>query len=434
MDQIFLAVLLIVLMFVLLGLGVWVAITLGGLGVLALMLSGAAPPGPVLATTLWSSSTSWALVALPLFIWMGEILLRTRISEHMFDALAPLLTRLPGRLLHVNVIACGIFAAVSGSSIATVVTIGKMTLPELRRYGHDERLALGTLAGSGTLGILIPPSIIMIVYGVAADVSIIRLFIAGVVPGLLLMALFSGYIALRALAKPGLAPPLAFDIDLLERLRRLRHISPVVLLIVGVIGSIYAGIATATEAAAVGVVGALAISAGSGTLTPRSFWASVISAVQTSCMIGFILAASNFLSIAVDYVGLAHLVAKGILALDLSTYGLLAGLTVLFVLLGCFLDGISIVVISTSLLLVAIKQAGIDPVWFGIYLVIMCELSLITPPIGLNLFVLQGMTGRDILYISRAAGPMALLMLLGTGLLIAFPQIALYLPGRMLTR
>ncbi|MDI6753748.1 MAG: TRAP transporter large permease subunit [Thermodesulfobacteriota bacterium] len=434
MDQILLAVLLILLMFVLLGLGVWVAITLGGLGVLALMLSGAAPPGPVLATTLWSSSTSWALVALPLFIWMGEILLRTRISEHMFDALAPLLTRLPGRLLHVNVYACGIFAAISGSSIATTVTIGKMTLPELRRYGHDERLALGTLAGSGTLGILIPPSIIMIVYGVAADVSIIRMFIAGVLPGLLLMALFSGYIAVRALANPGLAPPLAFDIDLLGGMRRLLRIFPVVLLIVGVIGSIYAGIATATEAAAVGVVGALAISAASGMLTPRSFWASVISATQTSCMIGFILAASNFLSIAVDYVGLAHLVAKGILALDLSTYELLAGLTVLFVLLGCFLDGISIVVISTSLLMVAIKQAGIDPVWFGIYLVIMCELSLITPPIGLNLFVLQGMTGRDILYISRAAGPMALLMLLGTGLLIAFPQIALYLPGRMLTR
>lgn len=433
MDQIFLAVLLILLMFALLGLGVWVAITLGGLGVLALMLSGAAPPGPVLATTLWSSSTSWALVALPLFIWMGEILLRTRIAEHMFDALAPLLTRLPGRLLHVNVVACGIFAAISGSSIATTVTIGKMTLPELRRYGHDERLALGTLAGSGTLGILIPPSIIMIVYGVAADVSIIRLFIAGVLPGLLLMVLFSGYIAVRALANPRLAPPLAFDIDLRGGMRRLLRIFPVVLLMVGVIGSIYAGIATATEAAAVGVVGALAISAASGTLSARSFWASVISATQTSCMIGFLRAASNFLPIAIDYVGLAHLVAKGILAINLSTFELLAALTVLFVLLGCFLDGISIVVISTSLLLVAIKQAGIYPVWFGIFLVIMCELSLITPPIGLNLFVIQGMTGRDLLYISRAAGPMALLMLLATGLLIAFPQIALYLPGRMLT-
>jgi C4-dicarboxylate transporter, DctM subunit len=433
-DPVLLGMVLGVLLFVLLGIGIPVAISLATLGILALVLSGAAPPGAVLGTTVWSGSTSWSLVALPLFIWMGEILFRTRLSQQMFEGLAPWLTRVPGRLLHVNVLGCGIFAAVSGSSVATTATVGKIALPELAKRGYDDRLAVGTLAGSGTLGLLIPPSIILIVYGVSADVSIVRLFVAGVLPGLMLMALFSTYIVVRALADPAKAPPSAFRLSFAERLWRARLLIPVALLIVAVLGSIYGGIATATEAAALGVVGALLIAVTSGSLTRWTFWESVMAATRTSCMIGFILVASAFLSVAMDYAGLSHMVAHWILSLELTRYQLLAALTLLFILLGCFLDGISIVVLSTSLLMVAIRQVGLDPLWFGIYLVFVVEMSLITPPIGLNLFVLQSMTGRNLIFVSIAAFPFFLLMVLATILLIAFPEIALYLPDRMFAR
>ncbi len=434
MEPVALALLLGILLFVLLGAGLWVAMALVALGVLGLELSGAAPPGTVLGATVWGGSTSWTLTALPLFIWMGEILFRTRLSEQMFEGLAPWVTRLPGRLLHVNVLGCSVFAAVSGSSVATTVTVGKMALPELRRRGYDESLIIGSLAGSGTLGLLIPPSIIMIVYGVSADVSIVRLFVAGILPGLMVMALFMAYLAVRALLDPGTAPAGDAALPIMQRLWLARQLIPVVLLICGVIGSIYAGLATATEAAAIGVLGALLIALASRTLTWHAFRASVIGATRASCMICFILAASAFLSVAMDYAGLSHWVAQSVLSLGLTQYGLIAALTVVFILLGCFLDGISIVVISTSLLMTAIKQAGIDPLWFGIYLVIVVEMSLITPPVGLNLFVLQGMTGRNLIFVARAAFPFFLLMVLAVVLLVAFPEIATYLPGRMFAR
>ncbi|GGG28130.1 hypothetical protein GCM10010964_15050 [Caldovatus sediminis] len=434
MEPVALATVLLILMFVLLGAGLWVAVALVALGVLALELSGAAPPGTVLGATVWGGSTSWTLIALPLFIWMGEILFRTRLSEQMFQGLSPWLTRLPGRLLHVNILGCGIFAAVSGSSVATTVTVGKIALPELERRRYDESLAIGTLAGSGTLGILIPPSIIMIVYGVAADVSIVRLFAAGVVPGLMVVGLFMLYVAARALADPSKAPFTDAPLPLRERLRQARHLIPVLLLMAAVLGSIYGGLATATEAAALGVVGALAIAAMSGSLTWRSFYESVIGATCASCMICFLLAASAFLSVAIDYAGLSAWVAGSVLSLGLSRTELIAVLTLIFIVMGCFLDGISIVVLATSLLLAAVKQAGIDPLWFGVYLVVVVEMSLITPPVGLNLFVLQGMTGRNLAVVSRAAFPFFLLMVLSVVLLVAFPGLATYLPAAVFAR
>ncbi|MFN4089497.1 MAG: TRAP transporter large permease [Alphaproteobacteria bacterium] len=434
MDPVVLAGIIAVLLFVLLGAGLWVAVSLVALGVIGLELSGAAPPGAVLGTTVWGSTTSWTLTALPLFIWMGEILFRTRLSDQMFEGLAPWLGRIPGRLLHVNVLGCSIFAAVSGSSVATTVTIGKIALPELAKRGYDERLAIGTLAGSGTLGLLIPPSIIMIVYGVAADVSIVRLFVAGVLPGLMVIGLFMAYVVAAALFDPARAPRSPEVVPFLEKIWRARRLIPVLILIASVLGSIYGGIATATEAAAIGVLGALVIAATQRSLTWRTFFDSVIGATRASCMICFILAASAFLSVAMDYAGLSHWVADAILSMGLSRYALLAVLTLVFILLGCFLDGISIVVLSTSLLLVAVKQVGIDPLWFGIYLVIVVEMSLITPPVGLNLFVLQGMTGRNLIFVSRAALPFFLLMVVAVALLVAFPGIATYLPGLMFAR
>ncbi len=432
MDVTSMAVLLIGLLFLFLGAGIWVALSLMGVGMVAMMLFTNAPVGKVLATTIWGGSASWTLTALPLFIWMGEILFRSRLSEDMFRGLSPWLTRVPGRLMHVNVIGCGIFAAVSGSSAATCATIGKMTYPELMRRGYDERMCIGSLAGSGTLGLLIPPSIIMIVYGVAADVSIGQLFIAGVIPGLLLMALFSGYIGLWSVLNPSRTPAEGASLPLADKLREGRHLIPVVLLILAVIGSIYTGIATATEAAALGVIGALVLSWASGTLTRATFWDSVMGAMRTSTMIAFILAGAAFLTIAMGFTGLPRMLAEWVGGLGLSPYALLAALTLLFIILGCFIDGISMVVLTTSVILPMVKAAGIDLLWFGIFIVLVVEMAQITPPVGFNLFVLQGLTGRNIFQIGWIAFPFFLLMLAAVALVTLFPGLVTALPQAML--
>jgi tripartite ATP-independent transporter DctM subunit len=362
---------------------------------------------------------------------MGEILFRSRLSEQMFEGLAPWLNRLPGRLLHVNVVASGIFAAACGSSSATLATIGRISLPELAKRGYDHRMSIGPLAGAATLGIMIPPSITFIVYGVSAEVSIARLFAAGVFPGIMLMLLFMGYIAVWALLNPTKIPPPEPGMSFVEKVRRGKHLIPVVLLIVAVIGSIYTGVATATESAVIGVVGALVLSATSGTLTKSMVIDSVREAMRTSCMIAFIVMGSLFLSAAVDFTGLPVWIAKYISSFGLSAYGLLAVLTVLFAILGCFLDGISIVVLASSLLLPSVQAAGIDLIWFGVYMVLMVEMSMVTPPVGLNLFVMQLMSGRSLGYIARATFPFFILMVVGTLLLVVFPQIATFLPSRL---
>jgi tripartite ATP-independent transporter DctM subunit len=362
---------------------------------------------------------------------MGEILFRTRLSEDMFRGLAPWLQRLPGRLLHTNVVGCAIFAAVSGSSAATCATIGKMSLPELARRGYPEKLTIGSLAGAGTLGLLIPPSIIMIVYGVTAEVSIAQLFIAGVIPGIVLALLFSLWIAVWALANPGLVPPPDAPMSLAEKLRESRHLIPVVLLVVAVLGSIYGGIATATEAAAVGVLGALGISAVQGSLTWATFRESLMGGTRLYCMIALILAGAAFLTLSMGYIGLPRHLAEWIGTLGLSKFELLVALTAFYILLGCFLDGISMVVLTMGVIMPTVLKAGIDPLWFGIFIVIVVEMAQVTPPVGFNLFVLQGMTKRPIGFVARAAFPFFLILAAMALILYVFPQTVSWLPEQM---
>ncbi len=433
MDSALLSIVLIVFLFLLLATGLWVALTLALVGVLGIALSSQASPGAVFATSVWGASSSWTLTALPLFIWMGEILFRTRLSADMFAGLAPWLGRLPGRLLHVNVIGSGIFAAVSGSSLATAATIGRMSLPELNKRGYDSYMSIGSLAGSGTLGLMIPPSIIMIVYGVAAEQSIPKLFIAGVLPGIALVILFSGYIALWALLNPSKVPPDDLQVSLKTKIVSTLRLMPIISLIIAVIGSIYLGIATATEAAAVGVLGSLILAALSGALTWSSLSDSIMSAMKTSCMIALILSCAAFLGLAMDYSGVPRLLAEWITGMNLSPVHLIAYLTVLFIILGCFIDGISIVVIVSSIILPAIKLAGIDLIWFGIYLVLVVEMSLITPPVGMNLFLLQGMTGKSLAFVSRASFPFFILLVLAVALLWYVPEVATWLPSKMMS-
>jgi tripartite ATP-independent transporter DctM subunit len=422
---------LLALLLVLLAAGVWVGFALFLVGAAALALFSNAPLGAVLATSAWGASNSWSLAALPLFIWMGEILFRSRLSDDLFAGLAPWLERLPGRLLHVNVLGCAVFAAVSGSSAATAATVGKIAMPELARRGYPEKMMIGTLAGSATLGLLIPPSIILIVYGVATDQSIARLFVAGVLPGLMLVVLFSGFVAAWALLNPSQIPQAAERLPLRARIAALKGLLPVVFLVAGVIGSIYLGIASPTDAAAVGVVLALVLAWAQGDLDRRTFVDGLLGAVRTSCMIAFILAGAAFLTVAMGFSGIPRNLAAWIGGMGLSRYELLFALTVFFVVLGCFLDGISIIVLTTSIIMPIVLQAGIDPIWFGIYLVFVVEMSQITPPVGFNLFVLQGLTGRNILRIAWAAFPFFVLMTVGIVLLVAFPGIALYLPSQM---
>lgn len=422
---------LVILLFVLLGSGVWIGPSLIGVAWIGMEMFTSRPVGDAMAVTIWGGSSSWTLTALPLFIWMGEILFRTRLSENLFKGLAPWLEWLPGRLLHTNIIGCTIFAAVSGSSAATCATIGKMTLPELRKRGYPEDITIGTLAGAGTLGLLIPPSIIMIVYGVTANVSIAKLFIAGVIPGVLLAGLFMGYIIVWALLNPGKIPPATQKLTFLQKIDESRNLIPVVSLIILVLGSIYVGIATATEAAAIGVVGSLAISTAQGMMSWKTFWESLMGATRLYCMIALILAGAAFLTLAMGYIGLPRQLAEWIGGLGLTPFVLILALMVFYVILGCFLDGISMVVLTMAVILPTIQKAGIDLIWFGIFIVLVVEMAQVTPPVGFNLFVLQGMTGRQITWIGRQALPMFFLMVFAVILIYVFPGIITWLPMQM---
>ena len=423
--------LLIVLLFALLGSGIWIGISLMGVAWLGMQAFTSRPVGDAMAVTMWGSLSSWTLTALPLFVWMGEILFRTKLSEDMFKGLAPWLSKIPGRLLHTNIIGCTIFAAVSGSSAATCATIGKMTLPELERRGYPPNMTIGTLAGAGTLGLLIPPSIIMIVYGVTAEVSITRLFIAGVVPGLLLAGLFMSYTIAWSLMNPGKIPPPDRSMTFGEKLHASRHLIPVVLLIALVLGSIYVGIATATEAAALGVVGALVLAWAQGMMSVKIFMEALMGATRLYCMIALILAGASFLTLAMGYIGLPRKLAEFITGFGLSQFWLLFWLMIFYVILGCFLDGISMVVLTMGVILPTIVKAGIDLVWFGIFIVLVVEMAQVTPPVGFNLFVLQGMTKREITWIARVSFPLFLLMVVAVGLIYFFPGLITWLPGRM---
>jgi C4-dicarboxylate transporter, DctM subunit len=431
MNDMMITGLLVLTLFLILGSGVWIGLTLSGVAWVGMQMFSARPAGDAMAMTIWGSASSWTLTALPLFIWMGEILFRTRLSQDMFKGLAPWMQALPGRLLHTNVVGCAIFAAVSGSSAATCATIGKMTLPELQRRGYPEDMVIGTLSGSGTLGLLIPPSIIMIVYGVAADVSIAQLFIAGVLPGLLLAGLFSGYIIFWSLRHPDQIPPRDAPMSFMQKIKESSSLIPVVLLIAAVLGSIYTGFATATEAAAVGVVGALILSSLQGSMSWSVFKEALMGATRLYCMIALILAGAAFLTLSMGYIGLPRHLAEWIGGLGLSSFALIMALMVFFIILGCFLDGISMVVLTMGVLMPTVQKAGIDPIWFGIFIVFVVEMAQITPPVGFNLFVLQGMTGKQLPYIARVSMPMFFLMV-GAVLLIYFvPGIVTWLPTQM---
>jgi tripartite ATP-independent transporter DctM subunit len=432
MNVLELSLVLMLLLFAILGSGVWIALALAACGFVAVMTKVATPAGQVLATSMWTASNSWDLTALPMFIWMGEILYRTKLSDDMFEGLAPWVQRLPGRLLHVNVIGCAIFAAVSGSSAATCATIGRIALPELLKRGYSEKMAIGTLAGSGTLGLLIPPSIIMIVYATATDQSIARLFIAGVIPGVMLALLFMGFIVGWALLNNASMPPPDPHVPFVARIKASRRLIPVSLLILGVIGSIYGGLASATEAAVVGVFLSIALSWWSGTLTKSGFLESLLAATRTSCMIAFILAGAAYLTAAMGFTGIPSALAEWISGYNLPSWGLLAVLTAFYMVLGCFLDGISMVVLTTSIIIPLVEKSGFDLIWFGIYIVLVVEMAQITPPVGFNLYVLQGMTGRNIFTIGAYTLPLFFLMVIAVILVAMFPGIALWLPSTML--
>ena len=431
MNDLLIVTLLIVSLFGFLAGGVWVGLTLAGTAWLGMELFSTRPAGDAMAITIWGASSSWTLTALPLFLWMGEILFRTRLSQDLFTGLAPWLNKLTGRLLHTNVIGCAIFAAVSGSSAATCATIGKMTIPELKKRGYPDDMVIGTLAGAGTLGLLIPPSIIMIVYGVAAEVSIAQLFIAGILPGIFLATLFMGYIMVWAWRNPSQVPKADEDMTFRQKVYQSRNLIPVMLLIASVLGSIYTGIATATEAAAIGVLGALVISALQGSLDWGSFKGSLLGATRLYCMIALILAGAQFLTLSMGYIGLPRALAEWIGSLGLSQFWLIVVLMVFFVILGCFLDGISMVVLTMGVLLPTVQAAGIDLIWFGIFIVFVVEMAQLTPPVGFNLFVLAGMTKRDLPYIARVSSPLFFLMIFAVLVLYLVPEMATSLPKYM---
>ena len=431
MDEIYLTIFFICLLLFLLGSGVWVALSMVAVSAVGMILFTSRPAGDAMATTIWGTSSSWTLTALPLFVWMGEILFRSKLSENLFKGLSPWLSKLPGGLIHVNVVGCALFAAISGSSAATVATVGKMSIPELRKRKYPEKLLLGSLAGSGTLGLLIPPSIILIIYGVTIEDSIAKLFMAGIIPGIMIAILFMTYVVIWSIINKRLMPKNLQNFSFLQKIKRSKQLLPVIFLIISVIGSIYTGIATATEAASLGVVGALILSWFQQTLNKETFKSSLLGATKTSCMIAFILAGSTFLSLAMGFTGLPRNLAIWIQEMNFSPYMLIFILTIFYIILGMFLDGISAVVLTMAIIEPMIRQAGFDMIWFGIYLVIVVEMAQITPPVGFNLFVLQGMANKDMGFIAKSAFPLFMLMILAVIIIIIFPEIALWLPNQM---
>jgi tripartite ATP-independent transporter DctM subunit len=428
MDVLSIGALLLLIMLLLLSGGVWIAMTLAIVGWVGQAFFTTTMPGKNLFSAFWESNASWELAALPLFIWMGEILFRTKLSEDMFEGLRPWLNRIPGRLMHTTILGCGVFGSVSGSSAATCATIAKVALPELVKRGYNEKLAIGSLATAGTLGILIPPSITMVVYAVAADASIIRIFLAGFLPGALLMLLFSGYIAWWSLRHPDQVPAADPPTTLIEKIKLSGQLIPCTLLIIFIVWVLIAGWATATECAAFGVLGALVMAAWGRSLTFQNFWDGLMGATRTSCMIMFILAGAAFLTKTMAFTGVPRELAEWVNAMNLSPYALIGCLVVVYLVLGTALDGISMIVLTAAVVLPMIQKAGFDLIWFGIFIILLVEIAEVTPPVGFNLFVLQNMTGKDSNLIAKAALPFFGCLVLCIALITLFPQIVTFLP------
>ncbi|MEM7026502.1 MAG: TRAP transporter large permease subunit [Pseudomonadota bacterium] len=434
MEEIYLVAIFLFVLFLLLGTGVWVGLALFGVAYLGLEMFTSRPAGDAMLTRIWTGSSSWTLTALPLFIWMGEILFRSRLSQDMFRGLSPWMQRMPGGLVHVNIVGCTLFAAVSGSSAATLTTVGKMSIPELRKRQYPEYITIGTLAGAATLGLMIPPSLTLIVYGVAVEQSITKLFMAGILPGIVLAGLFMAYVAGWSFLRPSEVPTISDRMSFRQKLHESRFLIPVILLILVVIGSMYGGYATATEAAAIGVVGALILAAAQGSLTPRAFIDSLLGATRTSAMIALILMGAIALTLAMGFTGLPRALAEYIDSLELSRFSLLMALMLFYIVLGMFLDGISSVVLTMAIVQPMVVNADIDMIWFGIFIVIVVEMAQITPPIGFNLFVMQGITEHEMGFIAKAALPLFLIMVLMVFIMIAVPELATYLPDSMRSR
>ena len=428
MDVLSIGALLLLIMLLLLSGGVWIAMTLAIVGWVGQAFFTNTMPGKNLFSAFWESNASWELAALPLFIWMGEILFRTKLSEDMFEGLRPWLNRVPGRLMHTTILGCGVFGSVSGSSAATCATIAKVALPELIKRGYNEKLAIGSLATAGTLGILIPPSITMVVYAVAADASIIRIFLAGFLPGALLMLLFSGYIAWWSLRHPDQVPAADPPTTFVEKIKLSGQLIPCTMLILFIVWVLIAGWATATECAAFGVLGALAMAAWGRSLTFQNFWDGLMGATRTSCMIMFILAGAAFLTKTMAFTGVPRELAEWVNGMNLSPYALIGCLVVVYLILGTALDGISMIVLTAAVVLPMIQKAGFDLIWFGIFIILLVEIAEVTPPVGFNLFVLQNMTGKDSNLIAKAALPFFGCLVLCIALITLFPTIVTYLP------
>ncbi len=409
--------------------GQWMAFALGAVGMLVMYLSKGVLGLQSLSSVVWNTANSYILIAVPMFLLMGEIILRSGASTYFYRGVVVLLGRLPGGLLHANIFSCAIFAAVSGSSVATAATVGTVAIPEMMKRGYDPKPVLGSLAAGGTLGILIPPSIIMVLYGALVEESIARLFIAGILPGLLMAGTFMIFIAVQLVLNPKLAPPRQTSAADGPPLSDLFHVIPVLGLLMVVLGSIYFGLATPTEAAALGAAGALLLAAGYGGLTWPVFSESIMATVKTTCMVTLIIIGAQILSAALTYSGVSRAVSEWILALGLSKWVFFLALVVLYLVLGCFVDGISMIYMTLPVLIPVIKAFGFDLVWFGIILTILIELGQITPPVGLNLFTIHAISGgRSFSDVVQGSLPYCFLMLLVILILCFFPQIALWLP------
>lgn len=418
-------------LFALLAGGVWIGLTLAVTATVLLATFRSIPLDKVIPQYAWNILTTQELLALPLFILMGELLFRTHLSRSLFKGLAPWAGLMPGRLVHVNVIGCTIFAAISGSSAATTQVVGRMSLTELQRRGYSKDIAIGSLAGAGTLGFLIPPSNIMIIYGVLGDVSILKLFTAGLIPGLLLAGTFMAWVMIHATLKPADIPQTERDLGLIswgERFLALKDLAPAIFLILCVLGSMYGGIATPSEAAAVGVLGAVIVTWFQRSLTTQAMRDVVIGSVITCSMIALIVLGAAILGNAAAFLGIPQAVAAFVKSLGLAPFSLILVLIAFYLVLGCFLDGFSMIVMTLPIVLPIVKAAGFDPVWFGIFLVLAVEMAQITPPVGFNLFVIQGLTDDSLGYIARVTLPYLVIMIAFVILLTAFPGIVMILP------
>jgi C4-dicarboxylate transporter DctM subunit len=417
--------------------GLWIGLALGATGAVLLAIFRNIPLDKLLAQYAWNILTTQELLALPMFILMGEILFQSRLSRSLFAGLAPWAGLLPGRLLHVNVVGCSIFAAISGSSAATTQVVGRIALSELTTRGYAKDIAIGSLAGAGTLGFLIPPSNIMIIYGVLGDVSVLKLFTAGFIPGALLAASFMAWVMIHTTIRREFVPDserALSAISFIDRFRALKELLPAMSLIAAVLGSMYGGIATPSESAAVGVLGAVIVAALQGGLTLKALRDIAMGAVMTCSMIAMILLGASILGSAAAFLGIPRAVADFVAGMGLSPFMLIVALIIFYLILGCFLDGFSMIVMTLPIVLPIVKQAGFDPVWFGVFLVLVVEMAQITPPVGFNLFVIQGLTGDGLGYIAKVTLPYLIIMVLFTMVITIFPQIALFLPDLLAGR